>query len=220
MSVSNEGLLAEYYAKRAREYERIYDKPERQEDLEALRGLLSKLLAGQDVLEIACGTGYWTHIVARTAHSILATDLNEEVLQIAMEKSFFNCNVSFRRADAFHLEELKRNDFTACLATFWWSHLPRAEIDPFLKQLHGVLSPETLVLFVDNRFVAGSSTPLSRRDGTGNTYQIRRLDSGESFEVLKNFPDRREVEAVLSNHAAEIQWRELNYYWLVAYRTR
>jgi len=50
--------LVDYYAKRAREYERIYDKPERQGDLDALKNLCHHTFTGHRVLEIACGTGF------------------------------------------------------------------------------------------------------------------------------------------------------------------
>ena len=46
--------LKSYYAHRAHEYERIYHKPERQQDLANLELLLPQLLAGRNVLEIAC----------------------------------------------------------------------------------------------------------------------------------------------------------------------
>jgi len=38
--------------------------------------------------------------------------------------------------------------------------------------------------------------------------------------VLKNFPDRPEAETALSGLATEIEWTELQYYWLLAYRTK
>ena len=62
-----------YYAARAREYERIYHKPERQADLARLREAVPAPFTNRTVLEVACGTGYWTQHMARTARSICAT---------------------------------------------------------------------------------------------------------------------------------------------------
>ena len=70
--MSIEASMVSYYAERACEYERIYQKPERQADLGRLRSLAEGFFAGADVLEVACGTGYWTEVVARRAASVLA----------------------------------------------------------------------------------------------------------------------------------------------------
>jgi len=79
--------LVEYYAERAKEYEKIYDKPERQGDLKALSNLVQTIFAAKDVFEIACGTGYWTQHIAKTADSVLATDINQAVIDIAETSS-------------------------------------------------------------------------------------------------------------------------------------
>jgi ubiquinone/menaquinone biosynthesis C-methylase UbiE len=62
--------LQTYYSRRAREYELIYEKPERQSDLAQLKRILRSLLASQTVLELACGTGYWTQVIAEKAKSV------------------------------------------------------------------------------------------------------------------------------------------------------
>ncbi|MDB5865909.1 MAG: hypothetical protein JWO70_3715, partial [Betaproteobacteria bacterium] len=46
--------LSAYYAARAGEYERVYDKPERQADLARLRDLIPGYFVDRRVLEIAC----------------------------------------------------------------------------------------------------------------------------------------------------------------------
>jgi len=46
--------ILEYYARRAADYDRIYEKPERQDDLRRLESLLVEWLAGRNVLEVAC----------------------------------------------------------------------------------------------------------------------------------------------------------------------
>ena len=71
--------LKRYYAARAAEYDRVYAKPERQADIARLRDILTDLLKGHRVLEVACGTGYWTEPVGRVAESVLATDINPEM---------------------------------------------------------------------------------------------------------------------------------------------
>src|SRR5262245_66658469 len=78
--------LESYYAKRAREYEQVYEKPERQRELAWLRERIPQLYAGRTVLEVACGTGYWTQYIAPAARHVHASDINEPVLEIAREK--------------------------------------------------------------------------------------------------------------------------------------
>jgi demethylmenaquinone methyltransferase/2-methoxy-6-polyprenyl-1,4-benzoquinol methylase len=73
--VSADTALISYYAKRAAEYERIYLKPERQDDLRQLRDFVEQTFAHADVFEIACGTGYWTEILARSAASVLVRSI-------------------------------------------------------------------------------------------------------------------------------------------------
>ena len=81
-----EARMASYYVKRAAYYERVYHKPERQVDLRAMERWLPAQFTGRRVLEIACGTGWWTpHGAARAAHW-RATDLNPETLALARAK--------------------------------------------------------------------------------------------------------------------------------------
>ncbi len=216
--MSSDARLVDYYAQRAHEYERIYAKPERQADLAVLREFCAQVLAGQNILEIACGTGYWTQVVSQTARSITATDFNEAVLQIASAKKYGG-EVRFQQADAFNLSFPQIN-FTAGLAQHWWSHLKKSAVKSFLTQFHRQFSSGALLVFMDNKFVAGSSTPISRTDDEGNTYQSRKLDNGTEHEVLKNFPDEKEVRTLVGDSAGEFRWRELQYYWLLTYRLK
>lgn len=211
--------LVDYYRRRAREYEAIYAKPERQTDLAVLKKLLPERLAGRRVLEVACGTGYWTVLVARTAASIVAVDAAEEPMRIAMSKDYGERNVRFELADVYALApDLGR--FDAALACFWWSHVPLSRIADFLASLHARLEPGARVLLMDNLYVAGNSTPISERDAEGNTYQLRPLADGSDNRVLKNFPNEGALRAALAPHASEFSYRALEYYWLVEYTAK
>lgn len=209
--------LLEYYARRAAEYERIYAKPERQADLARLRARLAELLAGRHVLELACGTGWWTQAIASHAAAVTALDANEEVLAIARAKRYSPGRVSFGVGDCYAPPDFgRRHD--ALLAAFWWSHVPLAGLDTFLRGAERALAPGALLVFIDNRYVEGSSTPLARRDADGNTYQLRLLDDGSLHEVLKNFPDAHELRARAGAGARGVRVEWFDYYWLLAYR--
>ena len=211
--------LQQYYGKRAAEYEKIYEKPERQRELEWLRRRIPELLAARTVLEVACGTGYWTQFIARTARKVHACDINESVLEIAREKPIPPGRVSFFKADAVSLEGAPEG-CDAAFAGFWWSHIRKAELAKFTGNLKAKLAPGSLVVILDNSYYEGSSTAVSRRDREGNTYQMRRLASGEEHEVLKNFPTAQELADAIRPIAAEAHVETLNYYWLLVARVK
>jgi protein-L-isoaspartate O-methyltransferase len=212
-----EDSLIDYYSRRAADYERIYHKPERQTDLARLRERLRSLLTGRRVLELACGTGYWTAVIADVVVSVLATDASEAVLEIARSKALDVSRVNFARADAWHASEIRGN-FDAGLAAFWWSHVPKQQLASFLFVFHAALRPAARLVFVDNRFVAGSSTAISRRDDANNTYQVRQLEDVAAHEVLKNFPNRAELLALVEPHAREVELVESEYFWCLSYK--
>jgi SAM-dependent methyltransferase len=208
--------MRDYYARRAAYYERVYLKPERQADLRAMEAWLGDAFAGRDVLEVACGTGWWTPHGARAAAAWLATDLNPETMALARDKTLPGC-VRFAQVDAYTLDGLDGQRFDAAFAGCWWSHVPLARLAPWLQRLHARLDRGARVVFLDNRFVQGSSTPLSRRDAEGNTCQQRTLDDGSVHEVLKNFPRRDEAIAPLGPCARDAEWIEHEHYWVLSY---
>ena len=214
-----DSALRQYYAARAREYERIYAKPERQSDLKRIKELLPPLFAGRRVLEIACGTGYWTQLIVRTAKHIVAVDANRETLDVAAEKAWPAQQVEFKVADAYLLPD-ELGVFDAVFAGFWWSHIPVRERARFFASLHQRLVPGAAVVFLDNLYVAGSSTPISQQDNDGNTYQHRKLDNGSEHVVLKNFPTEQALLADVSHCARAAHYRVLDYYWLFHYAYR
>src|SRR5215472_11059784 len=178
--------LGEYYAQRAAEYDEVYRKPERQADLARLRQLLPPLVAGKRVLEVAAGTGYWTQVLAGTAEAITATDLNAETIALATQRSYGPARVRMQTADAYQLDAVP-GDFVLVFCGFWWSHISRADIPRFLAGVRARAGPGAPLVLVDNRYVPGSSTPISRTGPDGDTYQLRQLNDRREYEVFKNF---------------------------------
>jgi demethylmenaquinone methyltransferase/2-methoxy-6-polyprenyl-1,4-benzoquinol methylase len=208
--------LEDYYSKRAREYEQVYEKPERQRELEWLRRRIPEVFRGRTVLEVACGTGYWTQYIAQAAKRVYAFDINEPVLEIAREKPIPSGKAHFFRSDAVTLDNVPPG-CNAAFAGFWWSHVKKSDLAQFVARLATRIEPGSTVAILDNSFAPGSSTPISRTDAEGNTYQVRRLASGEAYEVLKNFPTPEELAAAVRGVAREAHLETLAYYWLMVF---
>lgn len=207
----------EYYNRRAQEYERIYAKPERQNDIARVRADLKERFRGRRVLEVCCGTGFWTEAFCNEAQSVLASDQSAETLEIARAKNL--PRTLFIQDDAYRLTQTA-GDFDAAFAGFWWSHIPKTRRDEFLRALTAHLEPGSRVVLIDNHFVEGSNTPLSRTDDDGNTYQVRTLGDGSQYEILKNFPTDEELRAVLGAYSGTaVTVQRQSYFWLAEFST-
>ncbi|MGW1341326.1 class I SAM-dependent methyltransferase [Kribbella sp. NPDC002412] len=205
--------LADYYRERATEYDAVYSKPERQPDLARLHNLLPDLVRDCSVLEVAAGTGYWTATLSTAAQAVTATDLNDEPLQIARTREYGPASVTIQTADAFDPQAIP-GEFDTAFAGFFWSHVPRAQIGRFTRRMRDRIGSGGRVIVLDNRYVEGSSQPITRTSDDGDTYQSRRLNDGRLFEVLKNFPSQEQFTSDVAPIAAGVQWTQLDYFWL------
>lgn len=209
--------LQAYYAARAREYDRVYEKPERQHDLRALEAWLPGVFAGRRVLELACGTGWWTRLLAPVAQAVTAVDTAEETLEIARVRCAALGRVRFVQGDAYE-PPVEWGEVDACFAGFWWSHVPRARLGAFLSSLHARLPPGSPVVFLDNRYVEGSSTAVGAADAAGDTWQLRSLADGSVHRVLKNFPGEGELRAAVASVDPAPCLHLWHHYWALTYR--
>jgi ubiquinone/menaquinone biosynthesis C-methylase UbiE len=209
--------LINYYSRRGAELEKVYDKPERQEDLARLRDLLSGRVRGETVLELACGTGYWTKQIAQAAQSVTALDASAEMLEIARDKLRAFRNVEIIHGDAFALPTFSKQ-FTSCCALFLLSHIRRNEIASLLDHIHSTLKPGSLMLFADNNFVAESNTPIAERSDEGDSYQERLLPDGSRHRVLKNFYSQDDLASFFQSRSRDLKIIQLRYYWIATYR--
>ncbi len=208
--------LTSYYSERAREYEKIYEKPERQDDLQKITLLLKDIFSGRELMEVACGTGYWTEKIAQTAREIHATDINNTVLKIAKAKDYHDTKVTFRAADFNKIKP--HGNHESLFGGFIWSHIKLQELDEFVDLMISQVAPGGELVFVDNNYVKGSSTPVAFKDESGNTYQKRILENKKEFLVLKNFPSEKFLRKLLKHKSTEIKFTSLKYYWILIFK--
>lgn len=210
---------AQYYAKSASNHDRIYDRPERQEDLEEMREHVADVLRGHTVLELACGTGYWTRLIAEVADKVVATDINPEMIAMAQLRAMPSDKVTLRVADAYDLPA-DIGDFTAVFIGFWWSHVKREEQEKFLAQLRAKVGEDMFIVLLDDAYVEGSSETVARTDMEGNTYQIRTAPDGDRYEIPKTYPSDSALRKKLASSVREIKIVRLEYYWMLTCRLK
>jgi SAM-dependent methyltransferase len=209
---------AQFYAKSASNHDRVYDRPERQHDLAAMRTHVADALRGHVVLELACGTGYWTSVVAASADSVVAIDINPEMIALAKLRALPADKVQFRVADAYNLPD-DLGSFTAVFIGFWWSHVKREQQEKFLAHLRSKVGDVVLVL-LDDVYVEGSSETVARTDLEGNTYYIGVAPDGERYEIPKTYPSDSSLRKKLASSVREIKIVRLEYYWMLTCRLK
>ncbi|MES2025844.1 MAG: class I SAM-dependent methyltransferase [Pseudomonadota bacterium] len=207
--------LQPYYAARASEYDAVYLKPERQADLREIEQWLPSHFVDKHVLEVACGTGYWTQFIAPVASGITAIDATVETLEIAT-KRLRDDKVAFLVGDAYALPQ-REEKFDAAFAGFWFSHVPKARQREFLSGLSSRLKSGAKVVLLDNRYVEGSSSAIVEQDGEGNTFQTRTLGNGTTHHVLKNFPSGVELQALIGGFGEKAVFKTWPFFWSFEY---
>jgi SAM-dependent methyltransferase len=147
-----------------------------------LGAVIDELSPAGDVLELACGTGYFTAEIVRHARSVTAVDASPRMLAIN-ERRVANPRVMYVNADIFAWQPDRAYDTVFFGA--WLSHVPPAAFDDFWALAHTCLAPNGRVAVVDED---------DRAAGLDDRYSLngvpaarRRLSDGREFEIVKVF---------------------------------
>ena len=212
--------VTRYYTVRASVYDETagYTDPEAERLRVPIKARYQEMFRGHSVLEIACGTGYWTQVIGEVAESMLAIDINSSLIAIAQDRCKHLSNVTFKITNAYTLDGVPTG-FTAALGVWWWSHVPKTHLLQFLKALHSRLRPGACVLFVDQLPYDGYKR---RCHPEGDTLEERVLPDGRSFEIVKNFPSEGEILSALTGIADNVEYIERpdEKSWNVIYSTK
>ena len=176
----------EYYRLQAKDYHKKYygDSALIDEAINPLVELLQETFRRRDVLEIACGSGFWTELVGKTARSILATDVNSSMTNSAGKRLHYLRNVTWQVADAYELPDFPRK-LSGAFAVLFWCHIPREKLSSFLSNLSNQLEPDSPVVFIDQLHDSDADTHVTdhncnkicKRSVEGNVFTIPRISS-------------------------------------------
>lgn len=209
----------QYYAKRAREYDAIYERdiPVRIEEQDKIASQIKKIVKGKHVLELACGTGYWTQHLVGSANTVLATDINPEMLEIASRR-VDDPSIQFVIGDAYN-PPMSFPKFSGAMAHCWFSHVPRAKILEFLESLHERLAPGAVVMFMDAVYQKALGGELIKKKDNSDTWKRRKLENGEEYEILKNYYSKKDLEQLFSRHFEHVEINYMTHFWTAVYTT-
>ena len=153
---------------------------------------LPALFAGKRVLEIACGTGYWTPLIAAQRRIGRGAGLQRGN---AADRAHQAVSEEERHASSRAMPTpcpAGRDKFAACFAGFWWSHVPLARLDALPR---GAEAPSGAGRDAWPSWTTATSRAAARRSRAATpratpTSSASSAD-GTSHEVLKNFPTAR-----------------------------
>ncbi len=201
-----------YYRARAAEYDRVYTE---REDLQEVLACFGELPITGDVLELACGTGQWTRLLAERARSVTALDAAPEVLAIAKERAA-SANVRFIETDVFAWRPERRYD--TVFFAFWLSHVPPSRLAAFWDTVGAALTPQGSAVFIDT----GPGEAAQEEVVTERDVPVvrRRLDDGSEHHIVKVFHEAGQLTTDLAALGWEAQVRPVggNYLIGVAHR--
>ncbi|MBA2731838.1 MAG: class I SAM-dependent methyltransferase [Acidobacteria bacterium] len=97
------------------------------------------------ILEIGCGTGKFSHLLAQRAERVLAIDLSPQMIRLAQQRSKLYPNIDFVKGDVMTYQ-LPDNQFD-CIATLTTlHHLP---IETILRKIRKALKPGGIFVCLD-----------------------------------------------------------------------
>lgn len=99
----------------------------------------------ENALEIGCGSGAFSRLLAKRSHHVLGLDLAPEMVRLARERSKDDPGVEYQVADVLQWEfPREKYDCIASIATF--HHLP---LDGMLQKAKDALKPGGVLLILD-----------------------------------------------------------------------
>jgi SAM-dependent methyltransferase len=182
---------------------------------------VASMIINKRVLEVACGTGNWTQVLARRARSVTAIDVSPTALGIARRKLAAYPNASLIQCDAYDVSGID-GLFDVLFAADWWSHMPNQALPSFLESIIGKLEHSAPGIFLEIAFKDVFQEESCYYDSDNNRISRRTLPDGSEFDVVKNFPDERELRRILSAYVDAIDYHEFAdlQRWMVVFRAR
>jgi demethylmenaquinone methyltransferase/2-methoxy-6-polyprenyl-1,4-benzoquinol methylase len=210
--MADDSMLEEqvaYYRARAGEYDEWFLRTGRydrgvdhrtawQAEVAVVEQSLREHIVGGEVLELACGTGLWTQLLAQLNRRVMAVDASPEVIEVNRARTHSD-HVHYVLADLFSWTP-PAAQFDAVFFGFWLSHVPADRFEAFWTMVRAALRPTARVFWIDS-LLEPSSTARDHGPLDHSGVVRRRLNDGREFRIVKIFYEPADLEQRLSRLA-------------------
>lgn len=186
-----------YYRKMSQEYDEATGQTEGlQHAFARARDLLLQHEPVEQILELACGTGAWTHALLSLGRELTAIDASPEMLALARQK-VGGAVVQFQQADLFQWQP--RQQYDLVFFANWLSHVPPQRLDAFLGTVARAVRPGGSLAIVDQYAPMPEDREIivRKEEEEGAIYARRSLLDGQTFIIVKVFYDLPILENLL-----------------------
>jgi 2-polyprenyl-3-methyl-5-hydroxy-6-metoxy-1,4-benzoquinol methylase len=197
-----------YYRARAGEYDEWWFRAGRYDrgadfnaqwhaETAAVEAALASWLAARRpavVLELACGTGLFTRLIAPRVARLTAIDASTEVIEINRARVGAD-NVDYVQADLFAWRPAQRYD--AIFFSFWLSHVPDQRFAAFWELVASALALGGAAYLIDSAFDPTSTAKDHVLPGREAGIVTRKLNDGREFRIVKVFYEAAALAAKL-----------------------
>jgi 2-polyprenyl-3-methyl-5-hydroxy-6-metoxy-1,4-benzoquinol methylase len=141
----------------------------------------ARMLAGKRrVLEVGCGDGIGTPIVAQTVGSVTGIDIDKQIIKSNKERLSPYKNISFRTADI--LDEVVPGKFDAVYSLDVIEHIPPQKTGKFLSNIVKCLTPQGVgIIGTPNITSAKYASPQSRQ------YHVNLLSYKKLYDYMTRY---------------------------------
>ncbi|AXK37657.1 class I SAM-dependent methyltransferase [Streptomyces armeniacus] len=174
-----------------------------------LQTALERLPVSGDVLELACGSGQWTQLLASRVRSLTAVDAAPEMLALARQRVPDRA-VRFRQIDLFDWQPDRRYD--TVFFAFWLTHVPMDRMPGFWSAVRAALRPGGRVVFLDDGSVKAQLEDAT--SAAGGAVVRRCLRDGSEHHAIKVFHTPDSLTALLAGFGWDASVGTIDQYHL------
>ncbi len=156
---------------------------------------------GKHLIDIACGTAYWTPFYASKCDEITCLDQSANMLSQAQTR-IKDQNLkppNFIHADFFDID-LGTHVFDRAFVSILLSHLSRDQEKTFFERLKQILQPGGELMVIDSLW-----NSRRRKYRKQESVEERVIKDGRKFKVFKRYMDQGGMARLLQSHSFAIK---------------